>query len=209
MVNQSNTDTIHPWLDPVAVRQLAEQLMGPPPRPSATGTDAGFDDGFIGFADFAGSPPAASVAMSTSTAIPEPQSVPALNPSPVPTPSALSPANPQIDWSTRFCNWMRENFKTTDHFILNREGAVIFDESLHGRLHFLARSLALSLQRPSASAGHVHVKISAVTVLEIIPVATASGRLILGMIAQEPLSTSSVLTVIAALSQLAPSEASP
>lgn len=209
MVNPSNTDTIHPWLDPVAVRQLAERLMGPPPRPSTGGTDAGFDDGFIGFADFAGSPEAASFATATATEIPEPQSASTLNQPSAPSPGPLSPANPQIDWRTRFCDWMRENFKTTDHFILNREGEVIFDETLHGRLHFLARSLALSWQRPSASAGHVHVKISALTVLEIIPVETASGRLILGMIAPEPLPTSAVLSVIAALSQLAPSEANP
>ena len=78
---------------------------------------------------------------------------------------------------------MRHNFSATGIFILDREGAVVFDESHHGRLHFLARSLALASRRPGASAGNVHVKIGAGATLEVIPVETAHGGLVLGLVA--------------------------
>ena len=43
-------DPIYPWLDPVEVRRLADRLMKPNREPSVTVADAGFDEGFVGFA---------------------------------------------------------------------------------------------------------------------------------------------------------------
>lgn len=98
---------------------------------------------------------------------------------------------------------MRHNFSASGIFILDREGAVIFDETSHGRLHFLARSLALASRRPGASSGNVHVKISAGTTLEVIPVETPYGTLVLGAVVPESLTPSSVVAVMEALALVA------
>ena len=88
-------------------------------------------------------------------------------------------------------------------FLLDREGAVIFDESNHGRLHFLARSLALASRRPGSSAGNVHIKIGAGATLEVIPVETAYGCLVLGAVVPESLPPAAVTAVMEALCQVA------
>jgi hypothetical protein len=98
---------------------------------------------------------------------------------------------------------MRHHFAATGIFILDREGSVIFDESNHGRLHFLARSLALASRRPGSSAGNVHVKIGAGATLEVIPVETAYGCLVLGAVVPESLQPAAVNAVMEALSQVA------
>ncbi|MBC8127994.1 MAG: hypothetical protein H8M99_12705, partial [Gloeobacteraceae cyanobacterium ES-bin-144] len=43
-------DPIYPWLDPIEVRRLAERLMKPDHEPSMAVTDAGFGEGFVGYA---------------------------------------------------------------------------------------------------------------------------------------------------------------
>jgi hypothetical protein len=98
---------------------------------------------------------------------------------------------------------MRQQFGATGIFILDREGAVIFDESSHGRLHFLARSLALASRRQGASTRNVHVKIGAEATLEVIPVDTAYGCLVLGAVVSESLPPDSVAAVMDALALVA------
>jgi hypothetical protein len=114
-----------------------------------------------------------------------------------------SARGPFLDRITHFRDWMRHNFSATGIFILDREGSVIFDETSHGRLHFLARSLALASRRPGASPGNVHVKISAGATLEVIPVETAYGCLVLGAVVPESLTPSSVIAVMEALALVA------
>lgn len=116
---------------------------------------------------------------------------------------ATTARGPFLDKITRFRDWMRHNFSATGIFILDREGSVIFDESSHGRLHFMARSLALASRRPGASTGNVHVKIGADATLEVIPVDTAYGCLVLGAVVSEPLDPPSVNAVMEALAQVA------
>ena len=98
---------------------------------------------------------------------------------------------------------MHQHFAASGLFILDREGAVIFDESSHGRLHFLARSLALASRRQGSSAGNVHVKIGAGATLEVIPVDTAYGCLVLGAVVPEPLQPAAVTAVMKALAEVA------
>jgi hypothetical protein len=95
---------------------------------------------------------------------------------------------------------MHEQFSATGIFILDREGAVIFDDSGHGRLHFMARSLALASRRPGSAGGNVHVKIGAGATFEVIPVDTAYGCLVLGAVVPHALSPAAVSTVMEALS---------
>lgn len=218
-------DPIYPWLDPIEVRRLADRLMKPGYEPAMIVTDAGFDEGFVGYAtsqNFHSAGPQLQVTPPVDSpfqAAPSPhpaQPAPADSPfQAVPEPPAprenpsTTARGPFLDRITRFRDWMRHNFSATGIFILDREGAVIFDESSHGRLHFLARSLALASRRPGASGGNVHVKIGAGATLEVIPVETAYGCLVLGAVVSEPLTPPSVNAVMDALSLVAspPAEA--
>ncbi len=125
--------------------------------------------------------------------------------------SAFSPAPPEPAPSkTRFLerieifrNWLAKNFNATDIFILDREGKVIFDESGHGRLHFMARNLALASRNTEAQGGNVHVKIGPGAVLEVIPCETPYGRIVLGALVPETLPAEHVRTITEVLMQTA------
>lgn len=188
------SDPIYPWLDPIEVRRLAEGLMKPHREPPVTVSDAGFDDGFVGYASDRPSAPAPrpTVEGPARAAV-----------GPIQQESTTMARGPFLDRITRFRNWLHDQFGATGIFILDREGAVIFDESSHGRLHFLARSLALASRRQGASSGNVHVKIGAGATLEVIPVDTAYGCLVLGAVVAESLPPASVAAVMEALSQVA------
>lgn len=186
-------DPIYPWLDPVEVRRLADRLMRPGSAPAMTITDGGGDETFIGFTS---EEPAAPV-----TTMPPPAPEPARSEEPQLAPTAAR--GPFLDRILHFRDWLRQEFAATGIFILDREGIVIFDESSHGRLHFLARSLALASRRPGAPTGNVHVKISAGATLEVIPVETAYGCFVLGAVVPEALSPASVAAVMEALARVA------
>jgi hypothetical protein len=213
-------DPIYPWLDPIEVRRLDDRLMKPGHEPAMTVTDAGFDEGFVGYAanqsfHSASSPQPQQVAPAVDSPFlaappehpiqPAPAGPPfqAVPEPPAPREDPTTARGPFLDRIIRFRDWMRHNFSATGIFILDREGAVIFDESSHGRLHFLARSLALASRRPGASGGNVHVKIGAGATLEVIPVDTAYGCLVLGAVVGEPLAPPSVSAVMDALSLVA------
>ncbi len=139
----------------------------------------------------------------------DPSPPPADHPPP-PTPAdASSPVEtngergPFLERVKHFRNWMHEQFSATGIFILDREGSVIFDESGHGRLHFMARSLALASRRPGATGGNVHVKVGAGATFEVIPVDTAYGCLVLGAVVPQSLSPVSVTAVMEALAMIA------
>lgn len=200
-------DPIYPWLDPIEVRRLAEGLMRPNRETAAPFSDAGFDDAFVGFATDAAPPPPAAAVPTALAAIVPPESIPA----PVIAETSIEPEDsapnvvargPFLDRIIRFRDWMRAQFGATGVFILDREGAVIFDESKHGRLHFLARSLALASRRQRNATGNVHVKITAGSTLEVIPVDTAYGCLVLGAVVPEALNQASVAAVMDALSKI-------
>lgn len=202
-------DPIYPWLDPVEVRRLAEGLMRPHRESPVSVTDAGFDEGFVGYAS-QGCEPVAAVAMVAPVVVTPPRvagaevaEVAELTVPEVEAPVQTGARGPFLDRITRFRDWMRQQFGASGVFILDREGAVIFDESSHGRLHFMARSLALASRRPGASGGNVHVKIGAGATLEVIPVETAYGCLVLGAVVPESLPPSSVAAVMDALTQVA------
>lgn len=209
-------DPVNPWLDPVEVRRLAERLIRPVRDNALTVADAGFDDAFVGYAGGKPSPaPAAPPFIPARVVEPSDEPPPLPERPPVPPPAASPPPpapepavttsvrGPFLDRIQRFRDWMHHHFSATGIFILDREGAVIFDESNHGRLHFLARSLALASRRPGSSSSNVHVKIGAAATLEVIPVDTAYGTLVLGAVVPESLQPNAVSAVMEALSQVA------
>jgi hypothetical protein len=194
-------DPINPWLDPIEVRRMAERLMRPNREPAVSVTDAGFDSGFVGFATGQPTQPETPPPASPS---PSAEPIAPVAPAPPPTVDTRTTARgPFLDRITRFRDWLHDSFSATGVFILDREGAVIFDESNHGRLHFLARSLALASRRPGALAGNVHVKIGAGATLEVIPVDTAYGCLVLGAVVPDALDPPSVTAVMEALALVA------
>jgi len=191
-------DPVNPWLDADEVRRMAERLMMPVREPAVSVADAGFDEAFVGYASERPAPPAPPVPPA-----PPAPFTPVKPPAPAVAPSAAAARGPFLDRIQHFRDWMSREYAATGMFILDREGAVIFDESDHGRLHFLARSLALASRRPGTSAANVHVKIGAGTTLEVIPVETAYGCLVLGAVVAEALPPAAVSAVMAALAQVA------
>ena len=191
-------DPVNPWLDADEVRRMAERLMMPVREPAVSVADAGFDEAFVGYASERPASPAPPVSLT-----PPAPFTPVKPPAPAVAPSAAAARVPFLDRIQRFRDWMSREYAATGIFILDREGAVIFDESDHGRLHFLARSLALASRRPGTSAANVHVKIGAGTTLEVIPVETAYGCLVLGAVVAEALPPTAVSAVMAALAQVA------
>lgn len=217
---------ITPWLDPDEVRQLAARLLTRPPGLfDGRAQEAGFDAAFIGFAPtsqalaepapvrtapvVAPAPPAPYSSPAVPDAVPAiaaPPVVPAVAPAPEPQNPARGPF---LDRIGRFRDWLHHHFKASGVFILDREGFVIFDESGHGKLHFLARSLALTSRRPGNPAGNVHVKIGTAATLEVIPVETPYGWLVLGAVLPEPLPPAAIAVIIEALTQVAAPPAGP
>lgn len=191
-------DAVNPWLDPSEVRHLAEQLLRPVAPARLSAADPGFDASFVGFT----SEGAAHVVPEEKTsAAPQPEAGPkpaAAPPAPEPPPAPPSRTR-FLERVHIFRDWLAKNFKATDVFILDREGKVIFDESGHGRLHFMARNLAIA----SRGSGNIHVKIGPAAILEVIPCDTPYGRIVLGTLVPESLPGEHVRIITEVLIQTA------
>lgn len=226
-------DPVNPWLDPSEVRHLAEQLLRPVTPTHLAAADPGFDKTFVGFTDpsnqsvetlspreesaaniihpHAPEPPASATLAAPPTRN-EPETQNFRNPPEPPREEqAFTPVAPaRAPSKTRFLerieifrSWLAKNFNARDIFILDREGKVIFDESGHGRLHFMARNLALASRNTEAQGGNVHVKIGPGAVLEVIPCETPYGRIVLGALVPESLPAEHVRTITEVLVQTA------
>ncbi len=205
-------DPVNPWLDPSEVRHLAEQLLRPVAPARLAAADPGFDSRFVGFINTNQS------SVETQPVAPQYQPQPlvpakiipqgiVIPPEPVPeipTPPPTVPSQSRFLERIRiFRDWLEKNFQASDIFILDREGKVIFDESGHGRLHFMARNLALASRNEAAGNGNIHVKIGPASILEVIPCETPYGRIVLGAIVPEALPAAHVRTVTEVLIQTA------
>lgn len=106
---------------------------------------------------------------------------------------------PFLERMARFRAGLHHQFAAKGVFVLDKEGAVIFDEGDHSRLHFMARSLAMAARKNSDGPGNVHVKVGSTTTLEVIPVETVFGRMVLGLLMEQPLPPSAVPLIIQTL----------
>ncbi len=195
---------VHPWLDADEVKQLAEQLMRPPPaQETRTEPNTGYGTEFVGFAGDEPTPAPPDqlitpIPLPSPVATPLPANPPAAPATPPPapvSPAPASPVSPFLKSIRQYRDWMHSKFSATGLFLLDHQGIVIFDEGTHGRLHFLARSLALASRRPDTAATYVHLKISVGATLEVIPVDTAIGSLFLGAVVPHALSQDAVRIV--------------
>lgn len=210
-------DPVNPWLDPSEVRHLAEQLLRPVAPTSLAAADAGFDATFIGFTRpetpisapqvISANPMEIPVQMRSQTESSQAISINQVEVrAPVPEPIITLQRPPAAASRSRFLerihifrDWLAKNFKARDIFILDKEGKVIFDESGHGRLHFMARNLASA----SKGSGNIHVKIGPSAILEVIPCDTPYGRIVLGTLVPESLPAAHVQTITEVLIQTA------
>lgn len=207
-------DAVNPWLDPSEVRQLAEQLLRPV-APARVATDPGFDSSFVGFTEPAETPESASLAESNppseaplpagpihqTVTVSYPPKTPETEKPTLPLPPPQSERK-LADRIEIFSYWLASNFNAQDTFALDHEGKVIFDESGHGRLHFMARSLALA----SRASGSIHVKIGPAAILQLITCETRDGRIVLGTLVPASLPSEQVQTITQVLIQTASPE---
>jgi hypothetical protein len=201
-------DTINPWIDPTLVRQLAEKLIRPVEQTPIVTNDPGYDTSFVGFVDSdelaeemvpviyqpatqpATLPAASVVASVTGVFIQAPQPVVKITPA--------APATTLLDSQFQnFRNWLTQYFDSKEIFILDHAGSILFDESHHGRLHFIARDLILQAGQPH----NVRVKFGPSANLELIPCETSQGLMILGALFPNSLPNEHIANIRDALSQ--------
>lgn len=128
---------------------------------------------------------------------------PAPAPAPEPSPAPGELRGPLLERLGRFREGLVRHTGAQGVFILDREGKPVMDDPAYGKLHFLARSLAQAYRPVQGQAGNVHVKIGSNAVLEVIPVETAFGCLVMGAVLPQPLSTQLVGEIATALRQAA------
>ncbi|MEO1826303.1 MAG: hypothetical protein ABGZ31_11395 [Roseibacillus sp.] len=91
-----------------------------------------------------------------------------------------------------FGGWLHDALGSHSYFLLERTGEVLVDEIKSEKLHHLARTLAQAAftakrQAGTAAVGNLHIKVQQGSVLEVIPVNTREGLLIMGILLAKPL----------------------
>jgi hypothetical protein len=176
-------DPVQPWVDPLEMRRLAEALMTAPSRSHTPADDACFSGEFIGFAKEADLSTEVEDVFPVSQTSPQP--APALPPPP--RPSTTPVRGPFLERLSRYRDWLQSKVPMHGMFVLDKDGVVIFDDGDHERLYFMARSMALAAKRTPAESGHVQMRVGSTGLLEVVPVETAYGRMILALIVQQAL----------------------
>ena len=200
-------DTINPWIDPTLVRQLAEKLIRPVEQTPIVTSDPGYDTSFVGFVD---SDEPAEEMVPVTQPVTQPVTSPAPSvvapisevviqaPQPVVKITPAAPATTLLDSRFQnFRNWLTQYFDAKEIFILDHTGSILFDESHHGRLHFIARDLILQAGQPH----NVRVKFGPSANLELIPCETPQGLMILGALFPNSLPNEHIANIRDALSQ--------
>ncbi len=98
--------------------------------------------------------------------------------------------NPREEFRVRmanFWNLLRHHLSIKGLFILDKNGAPIFDDSDHGKLYFMARSLANTAKSSPDGMGNIQVRVGSTLTLVVIAVETAFGKMILGLLSENAL----------------------
>lgn len=172
---------IDTWIDTDEVRRLAERLMSPERQAPANVRESGFNDSFVGFAD---------VGQVTPPAVPSPAPAakiapPAVTSVTLPQPAVETPLATSAEFAT-LASSLHKAHGASAVFMINQDGSVLHDEGC-SHLHFAARGMALNWKLGD-SVNPVRLLIHAGSYLELVPVSSPQGRLILGIIVSQPIS---------------------
>jgi hypothetical protein len=199
-------DPLEPWIDASAVRRMAERLLADPDEPEINpGPDAGFGNEFVGFAGETRREAAPAVAVMEPPAMVFEPVGPAIA-SPLQQVVTVVPSEgrgPLWERLSRFRDVLIRHTGAQGVFILDREGKPVMEDPAFGKLHFLARSLAQAYRPVAGQSGNVHVKIGSNAVLEVVPVETPFGCLVLGAVMPRALTAAAVAEIAEALRQAA------
>ncbi|MEJ6573354.1 MAG: hypothetical protein QNL01_08110 [Akkermansiaceae bacterium] len=109
--------------------------------------------------------------------------------------------SPFLSRLQQFSSILRRDLNAKAMFLIDNEGQVLLDEVENPKLIQVARTLANASYRASrqtvgaAAVGNLHVKIGASATLEVVPVESSYGLLILGAIFPAPLGAERVMQV--------------
>ncbi len=113
----------------------------------------------------------------------------------------LKPRGPFLSRISQFSRIIRRDMGARAMFLIDVNGQILFDEVENPKLIQVARTLANASQRANrqsagaAAVGNLHVKIGASSTLEVIPVDSRYGLLILGVIFAGPIGALRVMQV--------------
>jgi len=113
------------------------------------------------------------------------------------------PRGPFLQRVQRFREWLREQFAVRGMFLLDQEGVAIFDDGVNVKLQSLARNLAQASRLSTGAGSNIHVKIEADAILEVIPVDTHYGLLVLGAVVPQAVPARGVALIIDGLRRTA------
>ncbi len=106
---------------------------------------------------------------------------------------------PFLDRLSRFSAAVRQHFGARAMFLIDNDGQVILDEVENPKLIQVARTLANASYTAhrqsagSAAVGNLHVKIGANSTLEVVPIQSRYGLLVLGVIFAAPIGAERVI----------------
>ena len=113
----------------------------------------------------------------------------------------LDARGPFLSRIRQFSQVIREDLGAKAMFLIDVNGQILLDEVENAKLIQVARTLANASQRANrqsagaAAVGNLHVKIGASSTLEVIPVDSRYGLLILGVIFPGPIGAVRVMQV--------------
>ena len=141
---------------------------------------------------------ASEVPVSSSDTVKESSPSPADNDEPI---RKLDARGPFLSRIRQFSQVVREDLGAKAMFLIDVNGQILLDEVENAKLIQVARTLANASQRANrqsagaAAVGNLHVKIGANSTLEVIPVDSRYGLLILGVIFPRPIGAVRVMQV--------------
>ena len=119
----------------------------------------------------------------------------------------LNAKGPFLSRIRQFSQVIREDLGAKAMFLIDVNGQILLDEVENPKLIQVARTLANASQRANrqsagaAAVGNLHVKIGASSTLEVIPVDSRYGLLILGVVFPGPIGAVRVMQVADELHQ--------
>lgn len=138
---------------------------------------------------------------------PAPAKLTQVSPVTAPARSASPVRTPFVARLQAYGTWLRDGICARAFFVIDRDGGILIDEVQSPKLRQVARTLAqaswtANRQAGAAAIGNLHIKIAPDSILEVVPVTSRYGPLILGVIVQQPLSTRNVEAVARGLQQV-------